>query len=357
MLTFEFAALNFVLPHRNRYAYRLEGLDAGWNDAGGRNTATYARIPPGRYTLRVRAANNDGVWNEEGIRLALTVTPPFWGTVWFRSLLGLAIAGGLLLAHRRRTGRTKARSEELARLVEERTAEVVAANKELEAFAYSVSHDLRAPLRSIDGYAGILATDLAPQLDDEGRRLLGLVRDRARRMEHLIDDLLAFSRLGRQGITPTTVDLGALITAVWDDLGRHEPRMPALDLRSLDPAWCDPAMIRQVLVNLLSNAVKFTAPAAEPRVEVGQSPRGSETVYYVKDNGVGFDARYASKLFGVFQRLHSVEDFEGTGVGLAIVERIVRRHGGQVFAEGEVGHGARFSFSLPRPPAPHGDGV
>jgi two-component system sensor kinase len=228
-----------------------------------------------------------------------------------------------------------------------RTTQLEAANKELEAFSYSVSHDLRAPLRAIDGFSRILEEDYAESLDDEGRRLLGVVRRNTQKMGALIDDLLAFSRLGRKELVRTTIDMGGMARSVFDELG---PPAAAATLRAagLPPAVGDPAMVRQVLANLLSNALKFSSGnGGGAVVEVGGHNGGGENTYFVRDNGVGFDMEYAGKLFGVFQRLHSSEEFEGTGVGLAIVQRIVQRHGGRVWAEGEPGAGATFYFTLP----------
>ncbi len=233
--------------------------------------------------------------------------------------------------------------------VVERTAQLAAANQELEAFAYSVSHDLRAPLRAIDGYARILEEDYLPRLDDEGQRVLHVVRGEAKRMGHLIDDLLAFSRLGRQAMNKTETDMTALVRQVFDTLCREMPeRRSDLHLADLPPVAVDPALLVQVWANLLGNALKFTRGREAAQIDVSSFVQGDEIVYYVKDNGVGFDMKYRGKLFGVFQRLHAQDEFEGTGVGLALVQRIINRHNGRVWAEAEVGQGATFYFSLPQ---------
>jgi PAS domain S-box-containing protein len=238
-------------------------------------------------------------------------------------------------------------NDELERRVAERTVELEHANRELEAFCYSVSHDLRAPLRGINGFARILEEDHRKNLDPEGLRLLGLVQDNARRMGQLIDDLLAFSRVGRCELRRSRLDMRALAEAVFHELAPAPPRQVRLAIGELPEALADGALIRQVLGNLLSNALKFTGPRERPELEISGRLEGGEGVYVVRDNGVGFDMRYAGKLFGVFQRLHSSREFEGTGVGLALVQRIVTRHGGRVWAEGRVGEGATFGFSLP----------
>jgi len=227
-------------------------------------------------------------------------------------------------------------------------AQLEAANKELEAFAFSVSHDLRAPLRAVDGFAQVLEEGYAQKLDDEGRRCLGILRAENRRMGQLIDDLLAFSRAGRAAMKMVEVDMAGLARSVFEDLrGAAGEREIEFKLAELAPAVGDRALLRQVLTNLLSNALKFTRRRPKAVIEVGGSAGHVENVYCIRDNGVGFDMKYVQKLFGVFQRLHSQEEFEGTGVGLGIVQRIVHRHGGRVWAEGKVNGGAAFHFALP----------
>jgi len=238
--------------------------------------------------------------------------------------------------------------DHLEELVEQRTLELKALNRELEAFSYSVSHDLKTPLRAIDGFSNVMLEEYSGKLDDEGRRILGIIRNSARQMSQLIHDLLAFSRISRQQITSTYIDMNALLRNVLEELGPFlSGRSVELRVQPLPPARGDRTMVRQVLSNLLSNAAKFTLSREEAFIEVGSMVKDNETVYYVKDNGVGFDMRYADKLFGVFQRLHSSGEFEGTGVGLAIVRRVIHRHGGEVWAEGRINEGAAFYFSLP----------
>ncbi|MBU1424731.1 MAG: AAA family ATPase [Gammaproteobacteria bacterium] len=239
-------------------------------------------------------------------------------------------------------------NRELEQRVTERTAQLEAANKELEAFSYSVSHDLRAPLRAIDGFSHILLEDYADKLDEEGKRLLNVVRNNTGRMGQLIDDILKFSRAGRLEITYSDIDMEQLAYSVFVEL---RPVVAGdklqMEIEHIPPARGDGAMLRQVFVNLLSNAIKFSGAREVPRIQVGATVKDDETIYYVKDNGAGFDMQYVDKLFGVFQRLHSMTEFEGTGIGLAIVKRIITRHGGRVWAEGKVGEGATLYFSLP----------
>lgn len=256
-----------------------------------------------------------------------------------------------LLVEIRDRERAEAEARELNQSLEQRvarrTADLEAANRDLEAFSSTVSHDLRAPLRAIHGYARIVARD---KLDDEGKRCLDSVCANAVRMDKLIDDILGFVRFGRQELTAAPINMARMAQEVADELLAALPpgRTAKIEIGSLPPASGDPAMIRQVFVNLLSNALKFSATREQSLVEVRGSAAQASNEYEVRDNGVGFDMRYADKLFGEFQRLHSAKDFEGSGVGLAIVKRIVARHGGEVRAEGKPGVGATIYFSLPR---------
>jgi light-regulated signal transduction histidine kinase (bacteriophytochrome) len=230
----------------------------------------------------------------------------------------------------------------------QRAAELEASNKELEAFAYSVSHDLRAPLRGIDGFAQALLEDCAGGLDATGRQYLGLVRQNAQRMSRLIDDLLAFSRVGRQALRTSPVQLDGVVQRAWEELGPDRAgRLVELRVGDLPACQGDPALLKQVFINLLGNALKFSRARSPAIVEVGcQDGQGGGAVYYVKDNGIGFDMQYVDQVFGVFQRLHRAEEYEGTGVGLAIVQRVIQRHGGRIWAEAAVGQGAAFYFTL-----------
>ncbi|MDO8464403.1 MAG: ATP-binding protein [Gallionella sp.] len=227
-------------------------------------------------------------------------------------------------------------------------AEIEEINKGLETFAYSVSHDLRVPLRSIDGFSQSLLDDYADKLDDEGKRLLHVVRDNAHKMGQLINDILAFSRAGRKEMSVTEVDMESLAGAALDGLQQAaDGRDLSVEIKPLPLARGDFSMLQQVWINLLANAIKFTRTKFPAHIEVGGTAEGEELVYYVKDNGVGFNMQYVDKLFGAFQRLHGVDEFEGTGIGLAIVKRIIAKHGGRVWAEGKVGEGATIYFALP----------
>jgi len=249
---------------------------------------------------------------------------------------------------------------QLEERVTQRTAELEAANKELESFSYSVSHDLRAPLRAVDGFSQAVLEDYGPQLPEEGRRCLQTIREGAQRMGALIDDLLTFSRLGRLPLSKRAVETGDLVRAILEDLSSQRAgRQIEVSIAELPVCQGDAVLLRQVWINLLSNAFKYTRRREKAVIEVGckrepiaaedhggPEKKTNENVYFVRDNGTGFDMRYAGKLFGVFQRLHREEEYEGTGVGLAIVQRIVHRHGGRVWAEAAEDHGATFFFTL-----------
>ncbi|MCB0489923.1 MAG: ATP-binding protein [Cyclobacteriaceae bacterium] len=229
-----------------------------------------------------------------------------------------------------------------ARLIAEtRTKQI---NQELESFTYSVSHDLRAPLRSIRGFTEVLKEEYSAKLDEEGNRLLRIVMNNASRMGQLIDDLLDFSRMGRRELSYSDIDVQQLVTEVIHDLTAHENRSIHWDIHSLENARGDLSMLKQVWINLISNAIKYSRKTAEPRVEIGCEQIKGNRVYYVKDNGVGFDMKYSDKLFKVFQRLHSHQEFEGTGVGLALVHRIISKHRGEIWAESKVNEGTTFYF-------------
>jgi ligand-binding sensor domain-containing protein/signal transduction histidine kinase len=395
-LEFHYTATSLLFSGRVKFKFLLEGYDKEWIEAGTRRVAYYTNLPRGRhYRFRVIACNNAGVWNEVGAAAMLYLTPYYWETWQFYTLCAICAVAALYLAVRWRLRRTQARAIELERIVRERTTELTSANleirrqleiqvvqareieesnaalqdknlvlerfnkeknesiRELETFSYTIAHDLRTPLRAINSFSQIFLEDYEERLDDEGRRLLNTITGSAAKMSVLIDALLAVSRLGRQTLKPITVNMGGIVQAVLTDMNHNQAlKEYHIELGDLPDAFCDPALIRQVWSGLLSNAVKYSRDAANKHIIVGTFLQEGTIVYFVRDHGVGFDMRHANKLFQVFQRLHKESDFEGIGVDLTIIHRIIGKHGGKVWAEAAVNQGSTFYFTLSTPVQP-----
>jgi signal transduction histidine kinase/ligand-binding sensor domain-containing protein len=363
----EFSAMHYTDVQRNRYRYRLRGYDKDWQETGAsRRVAAYANLPPGRYRFELLAANSSGVWQETPTSLALRLTAAPWASPLAYAAYAaaaLALLAAIYLRRRRTLQVERARHADIQRLnveleerVEMRTRELAQANRELgesnrelESFSYSVSHDLRAPLRSIRGFSAALRQEYGATLPAHAAAYLERIERSARQMGQLIDDLLRFAQLSRTALNIEEVDVEALARECWQELIDAERAVPTLRMEKLPPACADRALLRQVLLNLLSNAVKYTRRAADPRVEISASVHETDNVYVVTDNGAGFDMSNFERLFGVFERLHPPDEYEGTGIGLALCRRIIERHGGRIWAEGQVGTGAAFFFCLPRP--------
>ncbi|HUG09692.1 MAG TPA: two-component regulator propeller domain-containing protein [Opitutaceae bacterium] len=369
-LSFEFAALSYVAPAKNQYRYRLEGFDPGWRTVGSKERlAVYTGLHPGHYVFRVQGSNEDGVWSEAGASIAIAIIPPWWQTWWFRFAAAGMLAAVAWSAYGWRIRSIHTRNVRLEREVATRTAELrhsqaalvntvddlnrksaalETANKELEAFSYSVSHDLRAPLRSIDGFSQILLEDCADKLGGEGQEYLQTIRAAVRRMGALIDDMLRLARISRSEMRMMPVDLSVIATEISHALQQEEPQR-AVEF-SIQPGCVvtgDASLLRIALDNLLSNAWKYTSKQPNARIEFGVSATAAGDTFFVRDNGCGFDMKYVHRLFRVFQRLHTDQEYAGSGIGLASVQRVIQRHGGRVWIEGELGVGATLYFTLP----------
>jgi len=344
---------NGVVPWREpkdaklQFSYRLDELP--WSAFTSDRGHSFFTVPAGRHHLEVRARDPEFNVDPTPAMLDFVVLPPVWRQRWF--ILLMILLGGLIIAQTIRVlleqGRLRKAHDELEVRVRQRTAELQAANRELEAFSYSVSHDLRAPLRSIDGFSKVLLEDYATTLDEEGNSHLRRVRAAAQRMGELIEDMLNLARVTRVELRMVSVDLSQLVREITGELMRREPgRKISLTIAAEAAVAGDGNLLRIALENLLANAWKFTTKREEAEVEFGVTEQAGQPVYFVRDNGAGFDMADASKLFGEFQRLHSIAEFPGTGVGLATVQRVIHRHGGRVWAEAKVDGGATFFFTL-----------
>jgi PAS domain S-box-containing protein len=329
----------------------------GWtkDEALGKNSYELLRTSfPELLDAILAALHRDGRWEGELVHFDKGGREHVVASQWVLHTDAQGKAVAILEVNNDITERKRAEEEvrrmnvELEQRVEARTAQLTAANQELEAFTYSVAHDLRAPLRHIDAFSRILADDFASSLPPEARRYLETIRNGSRNMSQLVDDLLNLARVGRQELRRKPIPLSRLVNEVVADLKREtEGRQIAWRISQLPTLECDPGLMKQVFANLLSNAVKYTRPRQQTVIEVGSGKANGTTAVFVRDNGVGFNMKYVDKLFGVFQRLHRAEEFEGTGVGLATVDRILRKHGGSIWAEAGINQGATFYFTMP----------
>ena len=370
-ITFEFSALDFSAPARNQYAYRLLGVDKDWIYNGHRRSASYTNLDPGKYTLRVQGSNSDGVWNREGLSVEFQITPPLWRTWWFQILCIGTLAFAGIAVHRlrlRAIGERKAQLEkqnarlgrEIARRrqaeldrerfiaeLEQHRDQLEVKNAELERFTYTVSHDLKTPLVTITGFLGLLEQDAGAGNVDRMRRDIERIKAASGRMGQLLDELLELSRVGRVVNEPQEICLGELVReAVQQVAGRiAEGDVEVVIAPDLPRVFGDRVRLLEAVQNLIDNAAKFVGDQPRPKIEVGVR-NDDEPIYFVRDNGIGIDPRYLEKVFGLFDRLD--QEVEGTGVGLALVKRIIEVHGGRIWVESEgLGRGATFCFTIP----------
>ncbi len=367
-LVFRYTALEFNNPEGLRFRYQLESFDEDWINAGERRSAYYTNIPPGKYRFRVSAASGGGPWGPPVATMAFDLLPRWYQTVWFKGLAAVATLALLAAAHLLRSRQLRRRTHELTALVREReraedevrrlnadlenrvaerTAELEAANREMESFSYSVSHDLRAPLLAIDGFSSMLLQTHGEKLDERGRTMMGRIRAASQRMSNLIDDQLRLSGVSRRPISRTQFDFTGLSRKIATTTGQslgHEK--VSLEIQEQMTCYADLTLMEIAMGNLIENAWKYTSKTESPLIRIGAQRRGRTIEYFVADNGAGFDMAHADKLFSPFHRLHSATDFPGTGIGLTIVQRIIHRHGGDIRAESKPGEGASFIFTV-----------
>ena len=396
VFTLEFAALNFTQPQQNRYAYKLEGFDEEWNYVGNKRTATYTNLDPGTYTFRVKASNNDGVWNEKGIAVKITITPPFWLTWWFRGLLFLLIVGGcvsfylfrmniiekqkvlleqkvkeqtiqlVLLNEEERKSRLEAeqsRTEsDIARQEAEKARgeseiarhETWAANeklqiknKELEQFAFVVSHDLQEPLRTTAGFVDLLQQQYRGKIDEKADKYLAFISDSTARMKVLIQDLLEFSRVGAK-LELSSVDCNVILKNMLADIMAAIQEAKAdIQFTGLPVINGYPTEIKLLFQNLVINAIKFRKKDTAPQIDISVKKINDCWQFAFKDNGIGIAKQNSERIFDIFQRLHSRTEYEGSGIGLSHCKKIVELHQGKIWVESIAGEGSTFYFTIP----------
>ncbi|MBE0647002.1 MAG: hypothetical protein IH596_04375 [Bacteroidales bacterium] len=362
-LEIRYCAPSFIAPERLKFRYRLEGYDNAWIDAGSRRSAFYTKVPAGNYTFRVQVSNHQGQWSDQEASVKIHVNYFFYQTTWFLLLcilLGFLVIYAIIRYRLRyirekeleilvdaRTSELRELNRELDKRVLDRTVELAAANQELEAFTYSVSHDLRAPVRRIEGLVEALIEEHAEQLDETGNDFLNKVADSSTEMGQLIEEFLKLARIARQEIDKTELNLSSMVNEILKELAEADPERNVTV--KTDPnvsANGDSRLIHIALQNLLGNAWKYTGKKDHPEIIFGCREKGGQKVYFIQDNGVGFDMAHYEKLFTPFLRLHSDDQFTGTGIGLATVKRIILKHGGAIWAEAEPGKGSTFFFTL-----------
>ena len=362
-LEITFTAPSFLSPELIKFRYKLVGYDDDWVTYGTDRRAHYTKVPYGEYNFQVQVTNHLGQWSDEITSIPIKIKPYFYQQIWFLVLCGIV---GLFILYaiykyRIRQIREKelevlveARTKELLELnreldqrVLDRTGELAAANQELEAFSYSVSHDLRAPVRRIEGLVDMLIEDYTDKFDDAGKDLMTKVAASSAEIGELIEEFLKLARIARQEIDKTDFNLSDMATEIMDELANEDPdRKVKVDIQSDIKATIDPRMMRIALYNLLGNAWKYTGKSTDPEVEFGLKKENNQQIFFIRDNGIGFDMGHYEKLFTPFLRLHSDDQFTGTGIGLATVKRIIMKHGGKIWATSEPGKGSTFFFTL-----------
>jgi len=367
IISFDFAALSFTAAERNQYAYKMEGFDKEWRYAGTNRSATYTNLNPGTYTFRVKAANNDGLWNEEGTAVKLIITPPFWQTIWFKLLAAGTLIAAVVLLYNARVRSIQVQKLQLERLVRERTdklarmtaderkarakadeaaKELEHKNKELEQFAYVASHDLQEPLRTISSFVGLLQKQFSDQADEKTQKYMQFITGATDRMKVLIHDLLEYSRIGRKKEF-ATIDCNELVQEVVSDL--HH----AIEQSGAQITWDELPRIngyrtemKQILQNLITNSIKFRKKDTPLQIHVQATKKEEHWEFSVRDNGIGIDPKHSERIFVIFQRLHTRTEYEGSGIGLSNCRKIAELHGGKIWVNSQPGEGSTFSFTV-----------
>jgi len=367
IFSFEFAALNFTAPEKNQYAYMLEGFDKDWIYSGTNRTATYTNLDPGEYIFRVKASNNDGIWNQRGTSIRVIITPPFWQTWWFKLLAAIVLLCSVYVVYKIRMRainrqqmqleqQVQERTQSLARMtIEERKArqeaseankELERKNKELEQFAYVASHDLQEPLRTISSFLDLLNKQYRDQFDEKAGKYMNFVLQASDRMKVLINDLLEYSRIGKKKET-ARVDLNEMVNAVLSDLNKAITDADAkIAVQELPTINAYPTEMKQIFQNLIINAIKFRKKDIAPEIEIASERQNGHWKFMVKDNGIGIDPKQTERIFVIFQRLHTRNEYEGSGIGLSYCKKIAELHKGKIWVESRPGEGSNFCFTI-----------
>jgi len=346
VITFKYTALNFIAPEKNQYAYMLEGFEEEWNYVGNKREATYTNLDPGTYVFRVKGSNNDGLWNEEGTSLKIIITPPFWQTIWFRLLMILLMVSIVYAVHLIKVRNIVAYGRELEAKVAERTEDLNKSNKELEDFAYIVSHDLKAPLRGINELSEWISEDYSDKLDKEGKENLNMLQERTSKMNDMIQGILEYSRVGRTEEKAEQVDLNELVKTLIELLTPPDNIKITIE-NELPEYTADKTRLTQLFENLISNAIKYIDKPGG-LIKIGCAEEGNEWKFSVSDNGPGIEAKYFDKIFKIFHVLGSTPKDGSTGIGLTIVKKIIDLYEGKIWVESEIGKGTIFYFTLPK---------
>jgi signal transduction histidine kinase/ligand-binding sensor domain-containing protein len=367
IITFEFVALNLTVSNKNQYAFMLEGFDKEWNYDGANRRATYTNLSPGTYVFKVKAANNDGLWNENATSIRVVIEPPFWETWWFRLGLIAAAIGSVILLYRTRLAKIKRQKELLEKQVLERTEtlakitfdeqkarqeaneaniELERKNRELEQFAYVASHDLQEPLRTTASFAELLQQQYKGTLDEKADKYLTFIVQASDRMKVLVNDLLEYSRIGRKK-EHALVDCGQVVQEVLADLGMAISESKAqLEIGELPVIRAYPTEIKQVFQNLIVNAIKFRKKDIPPQISIQARHKERHWHFTVADNGIGMDMKHSERIFVIFQRLHTRNEYQGSGIGLSHCKKIVELHKGKIWVESVPGEGSCFHFTI-----------